>query len=97
MKYILFSRKGGEEKIFYSLSSTRLISATYNNAKIKVAEQMHSGSKHFPRAEKLDESISCPLDRLALSSLAAFQGSKLGASLGCAVATDGFSDGLNDG
>lgn len=83
-------------KIHSTISSTRtFMSVYYKNVMKRIAEQMYNDS--CPRVEYPEESISCPRDRYALSSFAAFQGSKLGASLGCEVAIVGGSDGSSEG
>jgi hypothetical protein len=90
-------RREDDDKIGLFYLSTRFIPFSYNNTTKRIAEQMYNGSEMSPCAKFAEESISSPRDRFALSSFEAFHGSKLGASLGCAVAIEGDSDGFNEG
>mmetsp|Transcript_23587 Transcript_23587/g.57831 ORF Transcript_23587/g.57831 Transcript_23587/m.57831 type:complete len:87 (+) Transcript_23587:1510-1770(+) len=85
------------KRLVYSIYSTRFIPVHYNKATKRIAEQIYNDSEVSPRAKFPEESAPCPRDRFALSSFEAFHGSKLGASLGCAVAIEGDSDGFKEG
>lgn len=84
--------------MLYSISSKRFIPFHYTKATKTITEQRYNDSEISPPIKFPAESVSsCPRDKFAFSSFDGFHGSKLGGSLGCAVAMEGDPDGFKEG